>query len=470
MKLNEVRVRFAPSPTGFLHVGGLRTALFNFLFARKNSGKFILRIEDTDKSREVSGAVENIKDTLKIFGLNWDEGPIFQSQRLKIYHEHASKLVAQGSAYKCYCSNERIAELKNRAESKKQPFRYDKYCLTHPDQTGDGFVIRQNVPEQEKTAFEDLVYKTIEVENRTLDDGILIKSDGYPVYNFANVVDDHLMEITHVIRGEEFIPSTPKHILLYEALGWQIPQFAHLPLLVDKTRQKLSKRTGDTAVKEYTEKGYLPEAMLNFIAFLGWNPKTEREIFSLHELIDVFDLRNVNKSAAVFDLDKLDWFNGNYIKNKSVPELLELARPYFPLDISSYPKQFLEKMIEIEKERLDKLAEIGERTGYFFNEPQYDKGLLRWKQATDEAIAIQLERAEKIISNFQFPISIQNIEKAFLDEIGEGDKGALLWPLRVALTGLRASPGPFEILETFFNLPDGKEIITSRIRNAIAKI
>jgi len=470
MKLNEVRVRFAPSPTGFLHVGGLRTALFNFLFARKNSGKFILRIEDTDKSREVSGAVENIKDTLKIFGLNWDEGPIFQSQRLKIYHEHASKLVAQGSAYKCYCSNERIAELKKRAESKKQPFRYDKYCLTHPDQTGDGFVIRQNVPEQEKTAFEDLVYKTIEVENRTLDDGILIKSDGYPVYNFANVVDDHLMEITHVIRGEEFIPSTPKHILLYEALGWQIPQFAHLPLLVDKTRQKLSKRTGDTAVKEYTEKGYLPEAMLNFIAFLGWNPKTEREIFSLHELIDVFDLRNVNKSAAVFDLDKLDWFNGNYIKNKSVPELLELARPYFPLDISSYPKQFLEKMIEIEKERLDKLAEIGERTGYFFNEPQYDKGLLRWKQATDEAIAIQLERAEKIISNFQFPISIQNIEKAFLDEIGEGDKGALLWPLRVALTGLRASPGPFEILETFFNLPDGKEIITSRIRNAIAKI
>ena len=469
------KVRFAPSPTGFLHVGGLRTALFNFLFARKNSGKFVLRIEDTDKSREVPGAVENIKETLRTFGLNWDEGPIFQSERLKIYHEHVSKLVAQGTAYKCDCSEERIADLKKQAQAEKRPFRYDKHCLKNPaPSTGSGsnhFVIRQNVPEEGTTSFEDLVYGKIQVANNTLDDGILFKSDGYPVYNFANVIDDHLTEITHVIRGEEFIPSTPKHILLYKSFGWQIPQFAHLPLLVDKKRQKLSKRSGDVAVKEYIEKGYLPEAILNFIALLGWNPKTEQEIFSLDELVKSFDLQKVNKSAAVFDSKKLDWFNGHYIKQKSASELLKSARKYFPTtDTSQYPDQFLVKILEIEKERLNKLSEAGERTGYFFQEPEYNKDLLSWKGMTDEEIKKSLEMSKKIIFNFQFSISKKEIQKTFLEEIGEGDKGVLLWPLRAALTGLKASPGPFEILETFFCLQNGKEIVLKRIQKAIDKI
>ncbi|MDP3993909.1 MAG: glutamate--tRNA ligase [bacterium] len=468
-------VRFAPSPTGLLHIGGLRTALFNFLFARKNNGKFILRIEDTDKSREVRGAVENIKETLRTFGLNWDVGPIFQSERLKTYHEHASRLVAQGDAYKCGCSEERIADLKKHAQAEKRPFRYDKHCLKNPaPSTGSGsnhFVIRQNVPEEGITSFEDLVYGKIQVANSTLDDGILVKSDGYPVYNFANVIDDHLMEITHVIRGEEFIPSTPKHILLYKSFGWQVPQFAHLPLLVDKKRQKLSKRSGDAAVKEYVEKGYLPEAILNFIAFLGWNPKTEQEIFSLDELIKAFDLEKVNKSAAVFDLEKLNWFNSHYIKEKPLSELLKYAQRYFPVtDTSPYPEEFLEKILEIEKGRLNKLSEVGERAGYFFQEPEYNKDLLSWKDMTGEEIKKSLEVSKKIIFNFQFSISKKEIEKTFFQEIGEGDKGTLLWPLRVALTGLRASPGPFEILEAFFCLQNGKETVLKRIQKAIDKI
>jgi len=472
MKLNEVRVRFAPSPTGFLHVGGLRTALFNYLFARKNSGKFILRIEDTDKSREVSGAVENIKDTLKIFGLNWDEGPIFQSQRLKIYHEHASKLVAQGSAYKCYCSNERIAELKKRAESEKQPFRYDKYCLTHPDQTGDRFVIRQNVPEQGTTGFEDLVYGKIAVENRLLDDGVLVKSDGYPVYNFANVIDDHLMNISHVIRGEEFIPSTPKHVLLYKAFGWNPPQFVHLPLLLNKERKKLSKRDGDVAVKEYLEKGCLPEAILNFVAFLGWNPKTEQEIFSLDELTKAFDLKKINKSGAVFDLDKLQWFNVRYIKLRSPEELLRLVMSYFSGEAKSADREFLKYIVGIEVERLKVLSEIAERTQYFFIEPEYDKELLRWKQMNNDQLKIYLKKAKTIVeSKIQNREALARVESIFLDElVGELDKGMMLWPLRVALSGLKASPSPFEIMTAFLLLPNGKEEILKRIRSAIAKI
>src|SRR3989344_2034407 len=331
MNDSKVRVRFAPSPTGFLHIGGLRTALFNFLFAKKNSGSFILRIEDTDRASEVPGAVENIQETLKKFNLNPDEGPIFQSQRLDIYKKYADELIAKDAAYKCYCSEERIAELKKQAELAKAPFLYDKFCLKNPQELapalsfskrGGAFIIRQNMPEEGFTEFEDEVYGKIRIENRLLDDGVLVKSDGYPVYNFANVIDDHEMGITHVIRGEEFIPSTPKHILLYQTFGWPAPAFAHLPLLLDKTRKKLSKRDGDVAIKDYLDKGYLPEAIINFVALLGWNPKTTKEIFSLEELIESFDFSKINKAGAVFDLDKLNWFNSYYIKQKPLNELL----------------------------------------------------------------------------------------------------------------------------------------------------
>lgn len=470
MDYSKVRVRFAPSPTGFLHVGGLRTALFNFLFAKKNHGLFVLRIEDTDKSREVSGALENIIDSLKLFHLDFDEGPAVQSSRLQIYKEHIETLLEKGAAYKCFCSGERIAALKKQAELLKQPFRYDKHCLKNPRQTGKSFVIRQNIPEEGMTSFHDEVYGDIRIENRLLDDGVLVKTDGYPVYNFANVVDDHLMQITHVIRGEEFISSTPKHILLYQAFGWELPKFIHLPLILDKQKQKLSKRAGDVAVKDYLNKGYLPEAILNFIAFLGWNPKTEDEIFSLAGLIEAFEISKINRSGAVFDLDKLNWFNSHYIRNKTADELITLVSPYFPSGADKYPESYLQKIVEMEKDRLVTLSEIGERVIYFFQIPDYPAELLKWKNMSYEEIRDSLERSKKIIDQLKISNSKKEIEKVFFAEIGENDKGNLLWPLRVALTGLKASPGPFEIIEAFLIRPGGKAEIQNRLQGAIAKI
>ncbi len=492
MSNKQTRVRFAPSPTGFLHVGGLRTALFNFLWAKKNKGDFILRIEDTDRAREIAGATENIVATLKHFKLDFDEGPnlgdrnqesgvgkdkygpFVQSQRLDIYNKHIQILLDKGAAYKCYCTAERIDELKKQADASKVPFKYDKFCLKNPDPSaGSGshnFVIRQNIPEQGTVEFEDEVYGRIRVENRTLDDGVLIKSDGWPVYNFANVVDDHHMAITHVIRGEEFIASTPKHIHLYEAFGWPVPKFVHLPLLLSRERKKLSKRDGDVAVKEYLDKGYLPEALLNFVAFLGWNPKTEKEIFSLDELIAEFDLKKINRAGAVFDPDKLDWFNAQYLRNKTTAELVELVRPYLPVAAGEYPQEFLAKIVEIERERLKKLSEIGERTSYFFIEPQYDGELLKWKNASADELKSSLTAAKTMISNFKSLISETEIEDNFLKRIGDADKGTMLWPLRVALSGLKASPGPFEIIEAFMSLPKGKEIMAKRIDLALEKL
>ena len=483
MSMNTVRVRFAPSPTGFLHVGGLRTALFNYLWARKNQGAFILRIEDTDRAREVPGATENIITTLKTFGLNFDEGPIKQSDRLDIYQKHIQILLDKGSAYKCYCTAERIAELKTAADASKAPFKYDKHCLNNAPypplrpRGGEGelkFVVRQNIPEQGSVEFDDAVYGHIRVENRTLDDGVLMKSDGWPVYNFANVVDDHDMNITHVIRGEEFISSTPKHILLYQAFGWTPPTFVHLPLLLNKERKKLSKRDGDVAVKEYLDRGYLPEALLNFISFLGWNPKSEKELFTLEGLVAEFDLKKINRAGAVFDADKLDWFNAQYLRNKSSSELAVLVKPYLPNEAANFPDEFLAAVVNIEKDRLKVVSEIGERVRYFFAEPEYDASLLIWKRSDSNQTIESLKYCKEIISNVNPPaggqITKNEIEKTFLDAIGDGDKGTTLWPLRVALSGLTASPGPFEILEVFSKLPNGKEIILRRVDAALAKL
>lgn len=523
---STVRVRFAPSPTGFLHVGGLRTALFNYLFAKKHGGKFILRIEDTDKNRIVKGALENIIEILFKFRLVPDEGPqipkgkygpYIQSQRLGIYQKCVQELINKGTAYKCYCSNERIAELKKQADAQKQSFRYDKHCLKNPpspqpspikgEERVGGYVIRQNIPEEGKTEFTDLVYGNIEVQNRLLDDGILLKSDGSPVYNLANVIDDHLMNITHVIRGEEFIPSTPKHILLYQAFGWQLPQFAHLPLILDKERKKLSKRTGDITVKEYLEKGYLPEAILNFIAFLGWNPKTEKEIFSLEELIQEFDLKKVNKAGAIFDLGKLDFINREWQKRLNLgardpmyertKKLLE--EKFGNLTLSPSPKservgerlgtseeKFFNKIWPLIQERIkgpsdleDKLPEFY----FFFREPIYEADLLMWAGLPDikikkwpgevPSVKATLQKLYDFYKQLDVTAltasDLNNKTFDFIKEQGIG-VGDTLWPLRVALTGLRASPGPFEILEAFLILPNGKEIILSRIQTAIAKL
>src|SRR3989338_6903326 len=348
--MTEVRTRFAPSPTVSLHIGSLRTALFSFLWARKNNGKFILRVEDTDKSREVAGSLQEIVQTLTDFGIAPDEGfywdnglkekgefgPYLQSQRLEIYKKYAEELVSKNHAYYCFCSPQRLEELRKQQQDQKLPPKYDKQCLKlSPEEVkqkltaGEPHVIRLNVPLDQKIRFTDLVHGEIEIPSNDIDDQVLLKSDGYPTYHLAVVIDDYLMKITHVIRGVEWIPSTPKHILLYSAFGWESPKFAHAPNILGKSGKKLSKRESDVSVKEFIEKGYLPEALLNFIAFLGWNPKTDQEIFTLIELIDQFSLEKLNKSGAVFDLDKLDWINGLYIRKMDPTELISKAASFF---------------------------------------------------------------------------------------------------------------------------------------------
>ncbi|MFA6460574.1 MAG: glutamate--tRNA ligase, partial [Patescibacteria group bacterium] len=346
-----IKTRFAPSPTGYLHIGSLRTALYNYLFAKQNKGIFMLRIEDTDQKREVSGALESLIQTLQKMGLNWDEGPVMdkdlnltekgqfgpylQSNRLKIYHEQALKLVKEGKAYYCTCSPERLAQLRTDQEAKNEAPRYDGHCrdLEIKAEKPNGnqpFVIRLKIPQDREVVFNDVIRGEVKFKSTEIDDQVLIKSDGYPTYHLANVVDDHLMEVTNVVRGEEWLPSTPKHILLYEAFGWQAPQFAHLPLLLNADKSKLSKRQGDVAVEDYLAKGYLPEALINYVALLGWHPNDNNEIFSLADLVKHFNLNKVQKGGAIFDVNKLNWFNCYYIKQLPEKELLQRCAEFLP--------------------------------------------------------------------------------------------------------------------------------------------
>ncbi len=338
----EVRVRFAPSPTGFLHVGGLRTALYNYLFAKKNNGKFVLRIEDTDQSRFVEGAVEKLVDSLKWVGLNYDEGPniegnyspYFQSKRLEIYQNYIKELINKKKAYYCFCTPERLTALREEQQRQKLPqAKYDKHCLHLSDeeiieklQNNAPHVIRLNVEPNQIVRFNDHVRGTVEFNTDNIDDQVLIKSDGYPTYHLANVIDDHLMEISHVIRGEEWLSSTPKHVLMYKFFEWDLPEFAHLPLLLNPDKSKLSKRQGDVAVEDYRDKGYLKEALINFVALLGWNFGDDQEYYLLNEMIEKFSLERVNKAGAVFNIEKLDWLNGLHIRNKSNEEILPLFK------------------------------------------------------------------------------------------------------------------------------------------------
>ena len=338
-----VRTRFAPSPTGMMHVGNFRTALYAYLFAKKNNGQFILRIEDTDKERQAVGAEQAINRILKWAGLEHDEGPDIgghygpyrQSERLDIYQQYIRKLLETGQAYYCFCSPERLDKMRQEQQAKGEPVKYDRHCLHLNSQTiqaklkaGQPYVIRQKINSNGQTEFNDLVRGKIVIQNNILDDSILIKSDGYPTYNFANVIDDHLMKISHVIRGEEYINSTPKYIQLYQAFGWDIPQHAHLSLILNQQRAKLSKRDGDVSVEDYIQQGYLPEAIINFVALLGWNPGDERELFTLQELIREFDFAKVHKAGAVFDTAKLNWMNGHYIRQKKLKQLTALCKPY----------------------------------------------------------------------------------------------------------------------------------------------
>jgi glutamyl-tRNA synthetase len=492
----QIRVRFAPSPTGYLHIGSVRTALYNYLFAKKNGGTFILRIEDTDQKRLVTGAIEKLIESLNEVNIRYDEGvflkteigtkgPYIQSKRLEIYKKYAEELVANNKAYPCFCTPERLEQVRAKQAAEKKAPKYDKHCLSLSAdavkkklENGDPHVLRFNVSETRgDVIFNDIVRGQIKINARDIDDQVLMKSDGFPTYHLANVVDDHLMSITHIIRGEEWLPSTPKHILLYEAFGWDIPAFAHLPLILNPDKSKLSKRQGDVAVEDYLAKGYLPEALVNFVALLGWNPGqgSTQEIFSLEELENIFDLANVHKAGAVFDLKKLDWMNAEYIKKLSPDELYERIFAGGFLDktlikdasAEMQTPEYLKKLLAIEQERLTKLSDFGEQNKFFFvSELSYDAGLLNWKQNTKEMTKESLIKAQKILSDLDDTkwAKKEMLEKILLETAGD-KRGDFLWPLRVALTGAEKSPSPFEVAWVL-----GKEESLKRLKYAISRL
>lgn len=484
MNSEKIRVRFAPSPTGYLHVGGLRTALYNYLFAKKNNGTFILRIEDTDRNRYVEGAVEKLIKALKWAGLQYDEGPevggefgpYLQSQRLDIYKKYADELIAKGKAYYCFCSPERLKTLREEQEKQKLPqAKYDKHCLHLSKKeieknlsSAIPKVVRLNIEQNHSIKFDDLIRGHVEFESNNVDDQILIKGDGYPTYHLANVVDDHLMKITHVIRGEEWLSSTPKHVLLYDAFGWKRPMFAHLPLLLNPDRSKLSKRQGDVAVEDYREKGFLKEALINFVALLGWNAGDDRELYNMDGLIKNFSLERVNKSGAVFDLQKLHWLNAEHLRKKSEGELLNLLNE--ELQKSKYKDQFysdiyLLMIIKSMKERVSFVKEFIDNCIYFYEAPtQYEQKAVEknWKPETPE----QLQKFKNELAQYDNPTieDFEHIITKTAEELKIG-KAKLIHPLRLAVSGQSTGPGMFDLL---FIL--GKDEVIKRIDSAFQKI
>ncbi len=474
-----VRTRFAPSPTGYMHVGNLRTALYEYLIAKSQGGKFILRIEDTDRARFVEGAEKVIYSTLKSVGLTYDEGPDIggsygpyrQSERKGNYLKYAQELVKSGAAYYCFCDKSEETEhatsghhdkCRNLTAEESEKF------LTQ----GKKYVIRQKMPLEGQTSFEDAVFGMVTVENKELEDQILIKSDGYPTYNFANVVDDHEMRITHVVRGSEYLSSTPKYNLLYKAFEWEIPTYVHLPLIMgqneDGSVSKLSKRHGAVSFEDLTEKGYLPEAIINYIAFLGWCPQNNREIFSLKELTDEFSVSGISKSPSVFDYKKLDWFNSEYIKMKSPAEFEKLAKPYIEAVIGNSNID-LSKIALLIKTRISNFSEIPEMIDFFKKPPSYECALFENKKSktTPENSLDTLLKIRDKLSNL--PIwnhdSIHSLLINMAIETGVKN-GAVMWPVRIAVSGKSMTPGgAVEILEIL-----GKDESLKRIDDAIVKL
>lgn len=476
------RVRFAPSPTGYLHVGGLRTALYNYLFAKNCGGQFILRIEDTDRNRYVEGAVEKLIEALKWVNIDYDEGPdkkgnygpYMQSERLDIYKKYVLELVEKKHAYYCFCTPERLQSLKEEQQRQKLPqAKYDKHCLHLTKEeidnnlkSGMNYVIRLNVTEGEKISFQDIVRDRVEFDRENIDDQVLIKSDGYPTYHLANVVDDHLMKITHVIRGEEWLSSTPKHILLYDYFGWEKPVFAHLPLLLNPDRSKLSKRQGDVAVEDYKDKGYLKEALINFVALLGWSAGDNQEIYCIDELIKKFSLERVNKSGAVFDQDKLKWLNEIHLRSKPDNEIIPIIRESLKnngFDDNKFSDEYLGKIISSMKERVSFPQEYVLNCRYFYEAPAaYDNetAAKRWKEDSPKLMQKLIDEIEKL----------DNPEKhdyenalATASEITGSGKGNFIHPLRLSVSGTGSGPGVYDILDII-----GKNETIKRIKKAIA--
>ena len=478
----KVRTRFAPSPTGYMHVGNLRTALYAYLLAKKNDGDFILRIEDTDRERTVDGAIDIIYSTLKKAGIHWDEGPdiggnfgpYIQSERMSFFKDYALQLVEKGHAYYCFCDKERLDELKDLQKASGTPPKYDGHCRNlSPEEikknleAGLPYVIRQKMPREGSTTFHDEVFGEITFENSDLDDQILIKSDGMPTYNFANVVDDHLMEISHVIRGSEYLSSTPKYNLLYEAFGWEKPTYIHCSPVMKNATEKLSKRNGDATFEDLLAKGYLPQAIVNYIALMGWSPKGEEEIFSLNELIDIFDVSGISKSPAIFDLPKLTAINAKYIRNMSDEEFWNYAQPY----VESVCKKEINKTLlsQMLKTRTEIFKNIPEQIDFIDNLPEYNSDLyVHKKMKTNEENSLEvlkqilpvLEQLENWSQNSIHDVMFKLIEKLSLKN------GRVLWPLRVALSGKSFTPGGGIELAALL----GKDESIFRIKKGIEKL
>ena len=478
-----IRSRFAPSPTGYMHIGNLRTALYEYLIAKNAGGSFILRIEDTDQERFVEGAVDVVYETLKDVGLIHDEGPdkggafgpYIQSERLPLYKEYADKLVDLKGAHYCFCSAEELEEKKQAAEKQGKAFKFDDPCkhlsleeARERIKNGEKYTVRQTIDPFKKTTFIDEVYGRITVENKTLDEGILLKSDGYPTYNFANVIDDHLMNITHVIRGNEYLSSTPKYNLMYEAFGWNIPTYIHLPPIMKDAHNKLSKRNGDASFQDLKAKGYLTEAIVNYIALLGWNPKTEQEIFSMEELIKNFNIQGINKAPAIFDIEKLKWINGVYIRNMSLEEFHKKALPYYEKAIKRALD--LEALSKVLQPRVNVLSEIIDLVDFFDEMPDYDLEMYcHKKMKTDLDITRKvLPVALELLQDKKAFESLEAMHEALMtlpEKMGLKN-GQVLWPIRTALTGKQFTAGG--ATEAAYLL--GQEETVARLKKAIEKV
>lgn len=486
--VKQIRVRFAPSPTGPLHVGGARTALFNYLFAKKNNGSFILRIEDTDKERSELKWVQEIIDELQWLGIGWDEGPDIdgkfgpykQSQRLDIYQKYLHQLLDGKNAYYCFCQADELEAKRQDQLARGLAPKYDGKCRDLSKETiednvkkGIGSVVRFKIANK-KVKFDDLIRGEVEFDAGLLGDIVIAKNLETPLFHFAVVVDDALMQISHVIRGEEHLSNTPRQILIQEALGFEKLTYAHLPLMLNPDKSKLSKRQGDVALKDYHQQGYLPEALINFMVLLGWNPGTEKEIFGLGELVKEFSIEKVQKAGAVFNIQRLDFINNHYIKEKPAEALTKLCMPYLEdFNTKEFTKKDLEKIIELHQPRMKKLSDIILLCDFFFKDTlSYDKNLLTWKEMGDSEVKESLERSEKILSGIK-KWDLKNLEEVLLEEASafaknyggteeKFDRGYLLWPLRVALSGKSASAGPFEIAEIL-----GKEKTLKRIQQSL---
>ncbi len=480
----DVRVRFAPSPTGYLHVGGLRTALYNYLFAKKHGGKCILRIEDTDRTRFVENATENLIENLRWAGIEFDEslekegefGPYIQSERFDLYTKYGKELLEKDLAYYAFDTSEELEAMRERLKQEGGSFKYDRNKMRNSitlgkDEAekliaaGEEFVIRMKVPEEGEVRFKDIIRGEVKVPCKDVDDQILLKSDGFPTYHLANVVDDHFMQISHVIRGEEWLPSTPKHVLLYQFFGWDTPDFAHLPLLLNEKKAKLSKRHGDVAVEDFRAKGYLRDAFVNFIALLGWNPTGDREIYSMQELIDLFDLSKVNKAGAVFDLKKLAWMNQQYLKELPTSEAVPVLKAELEKhEVTGLEDNYIAQVFELFKERVTFISEIPEMTSYLYTEPtEFDEKYMakRWKEDTADMVKPLIEKLSQL-EEFTHD-STHDLTKAHCEE-ADVKMGQLMHPLRLMLTGISSGAGMFDTMALI-----GKDRCIKRFETFLAK-